>query len=356
MYNSTTVFQSGNVDATVSVTNAFYGRTTDSNVLIITGGHMVASAPDTYTKLVNDKETTYNIRSHALFFMGGDGYWNYGTVELRAGTYCVVGEFNVWDSANSVILFSDNYDGSGSYASNESDVEESENDLPKWVLVVENGVYLGGVLVRDGEYYVNGENGGAGRVASIEPKEWNAKVEVGYDAENDKLYYVVTLNGLHIASQENSLFPAAIFANAEIRFVDLGEKANIVQASVANPLFVSAIPGAAVVTLHYEVGGEDVLASDGNVKEYIVSFVDGTQVPTISQQPTDDSENNPTDAPNANPDNNPTDETDNGSLSAGGIAAISVGSTLAATCGGFSLFWFVIKKKKFSDLVAAFRK
>ena len=43
-------------------------------------------------------------------------------------------------------------------------------------------------------------------------------------------------------------------------------------------------------------------------------------------------------------------------LSGGAIAGIVVGSTVVAGVGGFSLFWFGIKKKSFADLVAIFKK
>ena len=43
-------------------------------------------------------------------------------------------------------------------------------------------------------------------------------------------------------------------------------------------------------------------------------------------------------------------------LSGGAIAGIAVGSAAAAGLGGFSLFWFVIKKKKWSDLTGIFKK
>ena len=43
-------------------------------------------------------------------------------------------------------------------------------------------------------------------------------------------------------------------------------------------------------------------------------------------------------------------------LSGGAIAGIAVGSVAVAGLGGFSLFWFVIKKKKFADLIALFKK
>ena len=43
-------------------------------------------------------------------------------------------------------------------------------------------------------------------------------------------------------------------------------------------------------------------------------------------------------------------------LSGGAVAGIVVGSTAAGGLGGFSLFWFVIKKKKWSDLIGIFKK
>ena len=42
-------------------------------------------------------------------------------------------------------------------------------------------------------------------------------------------------------------------------------------------------------------------------------------------------------------------------LSGGAVAAISVGSTVTVGAGSFSLLWFVIRKKKWIDLVTAFR-
>lgn len=43
-------------------------------------------------------------------------------------------------------------------------------------------------------------------------------------------------------------------------------------------------------------------------------------------------------------------------LSGGAIAGIAVSSVAVAGVGGFSVFWFVIKKKKFADLIAIFKK
>ena len=43
-------------------------------------------------------------------------------------------------------------------------------------------------------------------------------------------------------------------------------------------------------------------------------------------------------------------------LSGGAIAGIVIGSVAVAGVGGFSIFWFVIKKKKIADLIALFKK
>ena len=48
--------------------------------------------------------------------------------------------------------------------------------------------------------------------------------------------------------------------------------------------------------------------------------------------------------------------TENEGLSGGAIAGIVGGSVVAAGLGGFSVFWFVVKKKSFADLIAIFKK
>ena len=53
-------------------------------------------------------------------------------------------------------------------------------------------------------------------------------------------------------------------------------------------------------------------------------------------------------------DNPPTD--DEGGLGTGAIIGIVIGSALVVGIGGFALFWFVIKKKSFADLIAVFKK
>jgi len=48
--------------------------------------------------------------------------------------------------------------------------------------------------------------------------------------------------------------------------------------------------------------------------------------------------------------------TEDGGLGAGAIVGIVIGSVAVVGLGGFSLFWFVIKKKSFADLIAVFKK
>lgn len=48
--------------------------------------------------------------------------------------------------------------------------------------------------------------------------------------------------------------------------------------------------------------------------------------------------------------------TENNGLSGGAIAGIVAGSVVVAGFGGFSIFWFVIKKKSFAELIAIFKK
>ena len=58
----------------------------------------------------------------------------------------------------------------------------------------------------------------------------------------------------------------------------------------------------------------------------------------------------------ANPPAGTSNQQEDEGLSGGAIAGIAVGSAAAAGIGGFSVFWFVIKKKRFSDLIAVFKK
>jgi len=45
-----------------------------------------------------------------------------------------------------------------------------------------------------------------------------------------------------------------------------------------------------------------------------------------------------------------------GGLSGGAIAGIVIGSIAGIGIGGFAIFWFLIKKKSFADLIAIFSK
>ena len=49
-------------------------------------------------------------------------------------------------------------------------------------------------------------------------------------------------------------------------------------------------------------------------------------------------------------------ENDKGGLGAGAIVGIVLGSVAVVGIGGFAIFWFVIKKKSFADLIAVFKK
>ena len=50
-----------------------------------------------------------------------------------------------------------------------------------------------------------------------------------------------------------------------------------------------------------------------------------------------------------------TPEPDKGGLSTGAIVGIAVGSVAVAGLGGFAIFWFIIRKKSFADLIAVFK-
>ena len=45
-----------------------------------------------------------------------------------------------------------------------------------------------------------------------------------------------------------------------------------------------------------------------------------------------------------------------GGISTGAIVGIIIGSIVVVGIGGFAIFWFVIKKKNFADLIAIFKK
>lgn len=112
-----------------------------------------------------------------------------------------------------------------------------------------------------------------------------------------------------------------------------------------------------VVTAHYTNGGADKV-----VTGYVVSIPDmstpGEKTITVTYT---ENEVTKTATYKINvsekvvPPEPPVTPTSNG-LSGGAIAGIIIASILVAGLGGFSIFWFVIKKKSFADLIAVFKK
>ena len=72
--------------------------------------------------------------------------------------------------------------------------------------------------------------------------------------------------------------------------------------------------------------------------------------PDTPEQP----DNPDTSGTNPPADNSPSD--DEGGLGTGAIVGSVIGSVAVVGIGGFALFWFVIKKKSFADLIAVFKK
>ena len=72
----------------------------------------------------------------------------------------------------------------------------------------------------------------------------------------------------------------------------------------------------------------------------------GTDVPGTDVPGNDDPNTGNTDEP----------KDDEGGLGTGAIVGIVIGSVAVVGVGGFALFWFVIKKKSFADLIAVFKK
>ena len=98
---------------------------------------------------------------------------------------------------------------------------------------------------------------------------------------------------------------------------------------------------------------KEIVACDGDatyIATYTATEIEDNTTPGADTEP----DTNPDTDVNTPSDNDTNDENDG--LSGGAVAGIAVGSTVAAGAGGFSLFWFVIKKKKFADLIKIFKK
>ena len=93
-----------------------------------------------------------------------------------------------------------------------------------------------------------------------------------------------------------------------------------------------------------EITKEPTVDEEG-VKTYTCTVCGHSKDESIAKLPPQTDTPPTTDEPN-----------ENDGLSGGAIAGIAVGSTAVVAVGGFSLFWFVIKKKKFADLIKIFAK
>ena len=104
----------------------------------------------------------------------------------------------------------------------------------------------------------------------------------------------------------------------------------------------------------------DGIKEVGDHEVYVVGIGRYTGIEKITVKvneapaPEDTPETAPDETPEQNPDNGSDDE--KGGLPTGAIVGIAAGSGVVLLSGGFSLFWFVIKKKRWSDLVKVFKK
>ena len=103
------------------------------------------------------------------------------------------------------------------------------------------------------------------------------------------------------------------------------------------------------LSLNLEINNGLVISEDGTVPVN----PDEPDNPPVNPDEPDNPPVNP-DTP-INPDN-PVEPKGNGGLPVGAIVGIAVGGTLVLAVGGFSIFWFVVKKKTFADLIAVFKK
>ena len=129
----------------------------------------------------------------------------------------------------------------------------------------------------------------------------------------------------------------------------------------ANPF--TALEGKEFAGWAFTANGSKIEAATIQVNNNVTLFAlwkDAESAPVDPGNP--DEPGNP-DQPEINPDEpgnpdqpeiNPVEEKTG--LSGGAIAGIAVGSVAVVGLGGFSLLWFVIKKKSFADLIAVFKK
>ena len=129
----------------------------------------------------------------------------------------------------------------------------------------------------------------------------------------------------------------------------------------ANPF--TALEGKEFAGWAFTANGSKIEAATIQVNNNVTLFALWKDAESAPVDPVNPDEPGNPDQPEINPDepSNPDQPEikpveEKGGLSGGAIAGIAVGSVAVAGLGGFSLFWFVIKKKKFADLIALFKK
>ena len=205
---------------------------TEDELLYLEGGRTVLIAPDGYEAEEGEEIVTYNKYSYALIVDGDDGEIVSGTLEMWAGTYCVDGDLDIKNALKpaSSMTYDDEMLDYG-FGSDIRFEEGAEEDAPKYAFIFEYNVYIGGLAISDGEYYVNGKHGEVGEVYNEEPENWNAKLEAVYDEHGEFVKYVLTLNDLYLASQEDSLLFAQILSFGDLDIVLVEGSENVVEAN-----------------------------------------------------------------------------------------------------------------------------
>lgn len=236
---------------------------TSDELLYLEGGRTVLIAPDTYDVEEDGETVTYNKNSFALLVEGDDAEIVSGTLEMWAGSFCVLGDLDRKNELRPLSSMTYGDEALDNRFGTDIRFEAGEEeDTPKYVFIGENNVYLGGVAISDGEYYVNSKRGEDGKVYEEEPENWNAKLEAVYDEEGDFEKYVLILNGLYLAAQEDSLLFAQIWSLYDLEIVLMDGSENVVEANVLQQEYAayrtaSALDARTWSVEVYEEEGED---------------------------------------------------------------------------------------------------
>lgn len=229
---------------------------TGNELLYIEGGRTVLIAPEGFEINENDITKKYNVKSYALYLDGDDGEIVSGTLEMYAGTFAVWGDM---DTKNNVFpLGSEEYNDDIVSNDYEKDIryEETEEDTPKYVLFLESEFYIAGLPMFDGQYYVNGKYGSVGKIYDEEPEKWNAKLEAIYDEDENIIKFVLTLDGLYISENENSLLPYQILSLCELDIVLTGEE-SVIETNSLNEYYAPYNSSYAISVRSIEISSEE---------------------------------------------------------------------------------------------------